>query len=473
MVETIGMIETIVQALRKLVSISILTIIGFAILFSILGWIFGGSPSKPIVGVPTTIAGRASYGQWPILDFNGGATSTSCDCEVTYTCRYNMGWDEICDNQRWGIDKVRNGQTVYHPLANKRALNAKQAQWRVQRIDKYRTAAQVLIQGPGGGYRCQVDEFPMGNLKESGNLAPQVCRLFNGPANQKHGGDYSAWKTAQWKPCSTYRSTKCNIRDGGPPATWAFGPLPGSRGAGSRKHFIDAYGFDEQTANSLCWATYTYTDQPPGTIATSTPVDHGFRVLDDDPMYGNAYGWPRQSWRRDPAPVANYLDRPYGSQPVIFQRGLLANDTSPEKHSDPAGVCHADLRSLGNGKQDAYLDLDYDNLLFVDLDGKPVDGRTCNIIYEDDDPHSEVHIVLDEKGKVVDMYMGDLDAGLWIREAHKSPNSEKVTVDPTTVTVTTGVLAGSESRPTFPASTTGPQTRSGSVVTPAPFAYRH
>lgn len=84
-----------------------------------------------------------------------------------------------------------------------------------------------------------------------------------------------------------------------------------------------------------------------------------------------------------------------------------------------------------------------------------------------------MRIVLDEKGKVVDMYMGDLDAGLWTREAHKSFNSEKVTVDPITVTVTTDVLAGSVPRPTFPASTTGAQTRSGSVVTPAPFAYHH
>lgn len=190
-------------------------------------------------------------------------------------------------------------------------------------------------------------------------------------------------------------------------------------------------------------------------------------------MYGNAYGWPRQSWRIDPAPVANAFDRPYDSQPGIFQRGILANDTSPEKHSDPDAVCHADLRSLGNGIQDAYLDLDYDNLLFVDLDGKPVDGRTCNIIYENDNPHSEVHIVLDEKGKVVDMYIGDPDAGLWTREALKSSNSDKVTIDHTRVTVTTGVLAGSESRPRYPASTTGPQTTSGSVVTPAPFAYHH
>ncbi|CRG92683.1 hypothetical protein PISL3812_09747 [Talaromyces islandicus] len=165
----------------------------------------------------------------------------------------------------------------------------------------------------------------------------------------------------------------------------AFGPLPGSRGSGSGKHSIYAYSFDEQAANSLFWATYTYTEQS-GTTSTSTPVDHGFRVLDDDP------------------------------------RGLL-----------------------GNGKQDAYLNPDYDNLLFVDLDGKPIDGRTCDIIYEDDDPHSEVRIVLDEKGNVVDMYTGDPDAGLFTREALNSFNSDRVTVDPTTVTVMTGVVAGSES----------------------------
>ncbi|KAL2130498.1 hypothetical protein VTI74DRAFT_6334 [Chaetomium olivicolor] len=74
--------------------------IGFAIILNIVGWLFGGSPSRPNVGALTTITGRALYGQWPILDFNGGATSTSCDCAVTYTCRYSMGLDEVCDNQR-------------------------------------------------------------------------------------------------------------------------------------------------------------------------------------------------------------------------------------------------------------------------------------------------------------------------------------------------------------------------------------
>jgi hypothetical protein len=28
-----------------------------------------------------------------------------------------MGWDEVCDNQRWAIDKVLNGQTVFQPNA--------------------------------------------------------------------------------------------------------------------------------------------------------------------------------------------------------------------------------------------------------------------------------------------------------------------------------------------------------------------
>lgn len=211
-------VEGAVCAATTVAAVASAAIIGFAILSSLFGWLFGGSPSKPNIGVPTTIAGRASYGQWPILDFNSGATSTSCDCEVTYTYRYNMGWDEICDNQRWGINKLLNGQTVYHPLARGRAGNRMYSQWRSQHRDSYRTRAQALI--PGEGYRCQVDEFPMGNLLESGNLAPQVCRLVNGPANGGQGNDYAAWKMAQWNPCSTYRSTKCKINDGGPPATW-------------------------------------------------------------------------------------------------------------------------------------------------------------------------------------------------------------------------------------------------------------
>lgn len=43
----------------------------------------------------------------------------------------------------------------------------------------------------------------------------------------------------------------------------------------------------------------------------------------------------------------------------------------------------------------------------------------------------------DEQGKVVDICKGDPDAGLWTKEAVKSSNSDKMTVDLTTITVTT------------------------------------
>lgn len=193
--------------------------IGFAILSGVWGWLFGGSPSQPNTGVPTTIGTRTAYGQWPLLDFNGAATTTSCDCSVTYTCRYGLGWDEICDNQRWAITKVLNGNNVFHPLAAGRPANRQQTSWASpQRNAAYRT----LVQGTNLplSARCQVDEFPMGNLREAAEPAPQACRLVNGPANGAQGRDYGAWKSAQWKPCSTYRSTKCHITDDGPPATW-------------------------------------------------------------------------------------------------------------------------------------------------------------------------------------------------------------------------------------------------------------
>ncbi|KAF3401949.1 hypothetical protein F1880_009957 [Penicillium rolfsii] len=104
-----------------------------------------------------------------------------------------------------------------------------------------------------------------------------------------------------------------------------------------------------------------------------------------------------------------------------------------------------DLRSLGNGNQDAYLDLDYENLFFIDMEGNPVDGLIFNVIYEDDDPQFELRLMLNKEGHVVEMYMGDAEGGSWTREALQSSKSVTVIVDPTTVTVTTGVAAGSES----------------------------
>ncbi len=141
--------------------------------------------AQPHTGVPTTITTggsvRASYGQWPILDFGSVSQSSSCDCFVTYTCRYGLGWDEVCDNQRWAINKMLNGQTVFQVRPVGRAPRRNQASWANQRNAQYRT----LLQGSRNprAARCEVDEFPMGNLEESGNNNPQACRLVNGPAN--------------------------------------------------------------------------------------------------------------------------------------------------------------------------------------------------------------------------------------------------------------------------------------------------
>lgn len=61
-----------------------------------------------------------------------------------------------------------------------------------------------------------------------------------------------------------------------------FGPLNSNRGAANGRHFLTAYGFDQQTASSLCFASYSYTAA--NKIKTNTMVeDQGFRVLNDDP----------------------------------------------------------------------------------------------------------------------------------------------------------------------------------------------
>jgi hypothetical protein len=139
--------EGTVCAAAALAGLATAAIIGWSILSNIVGWLFSGSPSKPNVGVPTTVAGRAAYGQWLILDFSGGTTTSTCGCVVTYTCRYGMGCDEICDNERWGINKLLNGRTVYQPLTTSRAVCANQALWRGQRIEAYRTRAQLRLPG--------------------------------------------------------------------------------------------------------------------------------------------------------------------------------------------------------------------------------------------------------------------------------------------------------------------------------------
>ncbi|KAK9774049.1 putative chitinase [Seiridium cardinale] len=337
--------------------------IGFVILVGAVGWLFGGKPSQPNTGVPTTVNGRTAYGQWSILNFGGGNTKTSCDCAVTYTCFYGQGWDEVCDNQRWAINKMLNGKTVYHPLLSGRADSRAYSGWAFTQTQR-NAAHRTLVQGMRSpkSAQCQLDEFPMGNLQESGNLQPQACRLVNGPANMAQGGDYSAWKQAQWLRCAQYRITTCKSKDL-PPATWKFGPLNGQRGGGSGKNFFNAYGFDSQTPGSLCFASFTYTDQG-GRVSNTMVTDHGFRALDDDPSAVQT-------------PYANSEQRPYNLQPGVFQRDIEISGNSSSNDTDPSPdtattreVCHVDLHA----QEDDTAELDYDNLQSVDM-GPSIDFR--------------------------------------------------------------------------------------------------
>ena len=139
-------------------------------------------------------------------------------------------------------------------------------------------------------------------------------------------------------------------------------------------------------------------------------------------MYGAAYGWPRQSWSSDPAPIGNILIRPYNLQPGIFQRDATVDGNSTNGTDSSDVVCHVDLNRRDDGATpDTDVELDYDKLLFLGMDGNRVDGRTCHVIYEDADPDFIVRIVMDEDGNVVDMYMGDASEGLW--QCQETPSS--------------------------------------------------
>lgn len=168
----------------------------------------------PAIKVKVGTGKGVNVNQWPKLSFPvpGGP----CNCEVTYTCRYGLGWDEVCDNQRWAITYRLAQQTTFMPGAD-RPHGRKYYSWdRNQRLAEYYTL--VRNGNPNKRARCQLDEFPMGNLFESGNNNPQVCRLVNGGANGRQGNDFKMWKQNQWKPCSEYRVKTCKLPP--PAATW-------------------------------------------------------------------------------------------------------------------------------------------------------------------------------------------------------------------------------------------------------------
>jgi hypothetical protein len=187
------------------------------------------------------------YGQWDKLIFTAppaqpGTASTTCDCYVTYTCRYGKGWDEICDNQRWAIDKGLNGASVYHYGERAKGKGFKQKRYGRYRATEFRSLGGYSI--PDKRYRCEADEFPMGALTEAWDYQPQMVRWVNGEANGAQGRDFSAWRQAVWVPCSSFRQDVCGSAKPDPPITWKFdGMDSGRRNArADGSHFIKKYG---------------------------------------------------------------------------------------------------------------------------------------------------------------------------------------------------------------------------------------
>lgn len=272
------------------------------------------------------------------------------DCAVTYTCAYGIGFDEVCDNQRWAIDSLLDSQTVFHVNVDLIGVRSKRYWASSQRRETYRKNAQAT-QNPGERARCEVDEFPMNDLEESINK-PQVVRLLNGAANGRQGNDWRDFKWAKWLPCSKVREDN-DLPP--PPVTWRFSPEPGRDMAdGSGDKFIKKYGFDSQTPISECWATYSHDI----THATVTVEDHGFRGLMNDPMFVEK-SWPYQPYDKEPWTTA-WQRGPNGNEEVEIYHP--AHDVS----SDGPGTRWLKKK---RDAQTAYWRSPKDGALQIDLQG--------------------------------------------------------------------------------------------------------
>ncbi|GBF63439.1 chitotriosidase-1 [Trichophyton mentagrophytes] len=208
--------------------------------------------------------------------------STDKDCSVTYTCSYGVGYDEVCDNQRWGIDKILGGNRVYHYAASRVDMR-RQEKWRNDHNIKYK---EWPTDQSDRKY-CEVDEFPMGSLFESGGNVPQALRAIDGDANGLQGNEFQFFVSATWVPCSSLLMSP-------PPITWEFlGPFPGDNRLVA-SGFIGKYGFNSMVPEHRCFAKWEDNG------VTRTIRDHGFRVDTGDPMFSAPYHWTSQNYKRDP-----------------------------------------------------------------------------------------------------------------------------------------------------------------------------
>jgi hypothetical protein len=150
-------------------------------------------------------------------------------CSTRYSCDYGFGFDQVCDNQRWGLQEVLGGlQWVFslppcsswltRDLLSDGTGNGRMvSRWGPRHNSAYRGSF-----GPpasAGRYRCVTDKFPLNSLVESGGFAPQALRELDGNENGAQGRDWQLWLAAVWYPCSA-------LLQAPPPVTWRIGDPP-------------------------------------------------------------------------------------------------------------------------------------------------------------------------------------------------------------------------------------------------------
>ncbi|KAL5340440.1 hypothetical protein BJX70DRAFT_396691 [Aspergillus crustosus] len=257
-----------------------------------------GTPNKP----------KGKFGRYDQVVYKKGTK----DCQVTYTCQYGIGFDEICDNIRWVIKVSFDGSNIYHK-ATRRIEKTFADKWRHERVEGFTSLAARPPGWPTGRDtqpRCNVEEFPFASLQEAENDNFQILRYVSEKANSAHSQDWGSWINAEYMPCQRLRAQR-KIEPKEPPITMTWSPfedgdnrIKANQEAPHNKAplFIEAYGFNSQgdvecfrelsppvfssTSSDLDFslqATYTYPADDGATV-TKTLTDYGFRAHPRDPI---------------------------------------------------------------------------------------------------------------------------------------------------------------------------------------------
>ncbi|OBT86815.1 hypothetical protein VE02_03931 [Pseudogymnoascus sp. 03VT05] len=100
-----------------------------------------------------TGAGIKMYGRYAQVDF-GQQTF----CSVTYSCEYGFGFDQVCDNQRWGIDEITMSN-IFHYDEGGSGNGRTKGQWRSttsRNPDWYNSFTVRLNNANGRRLRCEI-----------------------------------------------------------------------------------------------------------------------------------------------------------------------------------------------------------------------------------------------------------------------------------------------------------------------------